>query len=107
LLVLTRFRDESIIIGDDVVVQVVDLRGDRVRLGVVAPVDVRVDRSEVRDRIAAAGGQDARASPSRHVDTIARLRCALQMVLSRGPRHAYTDREWATIAAALAPPPPP
>jgi carbon storage regulator len=39
------------VIGDDIIVTVVDLRGDKVRLGIAAPKDVRVDRSEVRERI--------------------------------------------------------
>ena len=51
MLVLTRQRDEKICIGNDVEVSVVDIRGDKVRLGITAPKDVSVDRSEVRDRI--------------------------------------------------------
>lgn len=50
MLVLKRRRDESIIIGEDIVVTVIDIRGDVVRLGIAAPLDVEVDRSEVRDR---------------------------------------------------------
>lgn len=46
-LILSRKRDESIIIGDDIVVTVVGIRGDRVRLGIKAPKSVRVDRMEV------------------------------------------------------------
>jgi carbon storage regulator len=51
MLVLSRFINERILIGDDIVVQVVDVRGDKVRLGIVAPPHVRVDREEVRERI--------------------------------------------------------
>lgn len=51
MLVLSRYRDESIVIGDDVIVTIVDIRGDKVRLGISAPRDVRVDRVEVRERI--------------------------------------------------------
>jgi len=51
VLVLSRYRDESIVIGDDVIVTIVDIRGDKVRLGISAPRDVRVDRVEVRERI--------------------------------------------------------
>lgn len=51
MLVLSRHINESIIIGDDIVVTVVDIRGDKVRLGVTAPQAVRVDRDEVRARI--------------------------------------------------------
>ena len=49
MLVLTRQRDESIMIGHDVEVKVVDIRGDKVRLGFVAPPNIDVDRREVFD----------------------------------------------------------
>ena len=51
MLVLTRKRDEKIIIGDDIVIAVVEIRGDKVRLGIEAPRDIRVDREEVREDI--------------------------------------------------------
>ena len=51
MLVLSRYRDESIYIGDDIVITVVDIRGDRVRIGVQAPPDVTVHRQEVYDAI--------------------------------------------------------
>jgi len=51
MLVLSRYRDESIFIGDDVVITVVDIRGDRVRIGVQAPPDVSVHRQEVYEAI--------------------------------------------------------
>lgn len=56
MLVMSRKRDESIIIGDNIVVTVVEIRGDKVRLGVEAPVDVSVHRREVYDAIKTAGG---------------------------------------------------
>ena len=51
MLVLSRYRDESIYIGDDVVITVVDIRGDRVRIGVQAPPSVSVHRQEVYEAI--------------------------------------------------------
>ena len=51
MLVLSRYRDESIYIGDDIVVTVVDVRGDRVRLGIQAPPNVSVHRQEIYDAI--------------------------------------------------------
>jgi len=51
MLVLSRLRDESIIIGKDVVVTIVDVRGDKVRLGVQAPSEVPVHRREVYEAI--------------------------------------------------------
>jgi carbon storage regulator len=52
MLVLSRYRDESIFIGDDIKVTVVDIRGDRVRLGIQAPPNVTVHRQEVYEAIA-------------------------------------------------------
>jgi carbon storage regulator len=49
MLILSRFKGQSIVIGDDVVVTVVDVRGNTVRLGITAPDDVVVDRVEVHD----------------------------------------------------------
>ena len=51
MLVLSRYRDESIYIGDDIVITVVDIRGDRVRIGVQAPPNISVHRQEVYEAI--------------------------------------------------------
>ena len=51
MLVLSRHRDESIMIGDDIVVTIVDIRGDKVRLGIDAPQDIPVHRQEVYEAI--------------------------------------------------------
>jgi len=51
MLVLSRHRDESIMIGDDVVITIVDIRGDKVRLGIEAPQEIPVHRQEVYDAI--------------------------------------------------------
>lgn len=51
MLVLTRKRDERIIINKDIVITVVDIRGDRVRIGVEAPKEVSIHRQEVQDAI--------------------------------------------------------
>lgn len=51
MLVITRRRNESIVINHDIIVTVVEVRGDKVRLGVVAPKEVWVHRKEVYDAI--------------------------------------------------------
>ena len=51
MLVLSRQRDETIMIGDDIEVTVVDIRGDKVRLGINAPREISVHRKEVYDAI--------------------------------------------------------
>jgi carbon storage regulator len=54
MLVLSRKKNESIIINDEIVVTVVDVRGDKVRLGIEAPKEVPVHRREVYDAIKSA-----------------------------------------------------
>ena len=49
MLVLSRKKNESIIIGDNVTVTIVEIRGDKIKIGIEAPVDVSVDRVEVRE----------------------------------------------------------
>lgn len=51
MLVLSRQRDESIMIGDSIVVTIVDIRGDKVRLGINAPTEIPVHRQEVYEAI--------------------------------------------------------
>ena len=51
MLVLSRQKDESIIIGDDVEITIVDVRGDKVRLGITAPKSIPVHRREVYEAI--------------------------------------------------------
>ena len=51
MLVLSREKGERILIGENVTVQVVEIRGDKVRLGINAPDEIQVDREEVRRAI--------------------------------------------------------
>ena len=51
MLVLSRKKDEKIMIGEDVTLMVIEIRGDKVRLGIDAPKDVSVHREEVFDAI--------------------------------------------------------
>jgi carbon storage regulator len=53
MLVLSRQRDETIMIGDDIEITVVDIRGDKVRLGINAPTRIAVHRKEVYEAIKA------------------------------------------------------
>lgn len=64
MLVLSRHRDESIMIGDDVVVTIVDIRGDKVRLGINAPQDIPVHRQEVYEAIKRENEKAARVQPA-------------------------------------------
>lgn len=51
MLVLTRHKNEQIVIGNDITVTIVEVRGDKVRIGIEAPIDVPVHRREVYDAI--------------------------------------------------------
>lgn len=53
MLILTRKINERIVIGDDIEVSVVEIRGDQVKVGIVAPRTVKVYRREVYDQIQA------------------------------------------------------
>ena len=62
MLVLSRKADESVVIGEDIVITVLEVRGDVVRLGIAAPREVKVHRSEVYEELQQAN-RDA-ASPA-------------------------------------------
>jgi carbon storage regulator len=68
MLVLSRKKNESIIINDDITIVVVEIRGDKVRLGVEAPKEVPVHRNEVYEAIRRGqqsdGSREAGASAS-------------------------------------------
>ena len=67
MLVLSRHHNETIMIGDDVAITVVEIRGDKVRLGIEAPKSIDVHRREVWAKIKASnqeGGDDVPRSPA-------------------------------------------
>lgn len=63
MLVLSRQRDESIIIGDHIVVTIVDIRGDKVRLGIKAPPEISVHREEIYELIQKEAQQKEATNP--------------------------------------------
>lgn len=70
MLVLSRQRDETIMIGDDVEITIVDIRGDKVRLGINAPRHIQVHRKEVYDAIKRENQQAANLTPQDVSDVI-------------------------------------
>ena len=74
MLVLTRQANQSIMIGPDIVVTVLDIRGDQVRLGIRAPRAVTVHREEVFAQVEAANRDAVRTAPDGALDRLARLR---------------------------------
>jgi carbon storage regulator len=64
MLVLSRQRDESIMIGDNIVVTIVDIRGDKVRLGINAPTEIPVHRREIYEAIQRENLRASRVQPN-------------------------------------------
>ena len=62
MFVLSRKKNESIVINDDITIVVVEIRGDKVRLGVEAPKEVPVHRREVYDAIKRSENQSSEAN---------------------------------------------
>lgn len=65
MLVLSRKRDERIVIGGNIVITVIEVRGDKVRLGIEAPADVPVHRQEVYEAIKRSEAATAAANAAR------------------------------------------
>jgi carbon storage regulator len=93
MLVLSRQRDETIMIGDEIEITVVDIRGDKVRLGITAPTRIAVHRKEVYEAIKRENEQAAR------LDDVPALNG-----VSPGPARNKV-RDAAARLAAPAPPP--
>jgi len=72
VLVLTRRAGESVMIGDDVVITVLEARGDVIRLGIQAPRDVRVHREEVYRELQAAN-REAASPTDEAVEALTRM----------------------------------
>ncbi len=87
MLVLSRHRDESIIIGDDIVITVVDIRGDKVRLGIAAPIEISVHRQEVYEAIQRENRQASRLEPqdARQLEHLERRRSGATYPVARVP----------------------
>jgi carbon storage regulator len=104
MLVLSRQRDETIMIGDEIEITVVDIRGDKVRLGITAPTRIAVHRKEVYEAIKRENEQAAQFNnriESGDLDVIRRT-------ISPGPAKSRTSRPAiprpAGLSAGAAPP---
>ena len=91
MLVLSRQRDQTIMIGDDIEITVVDIRGDKVRLGINAPSEVPVHRKEVYEAIK----RENRAAAGMKAEDIPNVASGAKD--KRGPgspagEHRHTDR---------------
>jgi carbon storage regulator len=68
MLVLSRHRDERIMLGDDIVITIVDIRGDKIRIGIDAPSSMPVHRQEVYEAIHRGDPRHAAAAPKASTD---------------------------------------
>ena len=64
MLVLSRRRNESIVISDNIIVTIVDVRGDKVRLGIDAPTEIPVRRRELYEAIQKENQRSSMSDPS-------------------------------------------
>ena len=87
MLVLSRQRDETIMIGDDIEITVVDIRGDKVRLGIDAPQSIPVHRQEVYEAIQRENRKAAQTEPEATRDVYP----PREPRLPRGPRPHRND----------------
>lgn len=87
VLVLTRKLDQKIVIGDGIVVTVLDIRNDSVRLGIDAPVGVKIQRSEVIAAVMAANISATHAG----ADSDDVIKEQLGMILGSQPAPAAAD----------------
>ncbi|MFJ7838531.1 carbon storage regulator CsrA [Lysinibacillus sphaericus] len=69
MLVLSRKKDESIMIGDQIEIKILAVEGDQIKLGIVAPKAVKVHRSEVFEAIQAQN-KEALASPTNFLEQL-------------------------------------
>ncbi|MGW8257477.1 MAG: carbon storage regulator CsrA [Thermoguttaceae bacterium] len=79
MLVFTRQRDQSIVIADNIVVTLVDVRGDKVRLGIEAPAEIPVHRQEVYESIMGGKPRDISSQAHRNVHE----KCSIAPSISR------------------------
>lgn len=97
MLVLSRRRDETIMIGDDVEITIVDIKGDTVRLGINAPKFVTVHRKEIYDAIKAENIENMKKQQVPDAAAIGNLAQLMQ------PKLSGTALNQATKLSRLAP----
>ena len=102
MLVLSRQRDETIMIGDDIELTVVDIRGDKVRLGITAPSRVAVHRKEVYEAIKRENEQAARAGIRSQESGVRGIAKLTRHSNCDGPRSS-TNPNHSSLVTALTP----
>ena len=107
VLVLTRRANQSIMIGHEIVVTVLEVRGDQVRLGIKAPRSIDVHREEIFAQLQQAN-RDAAQAPKQAIESLAELRQAADADAERpsgGRTRRLSRRSPRPVRRALRPPP--
>jgi carbon storage regulator len=99
MLVLSRQRDETIMIGDEIEITVVDIRGDKVRLGITAPTRIAVHRKEVYEAIRKENEQAAQFNRGIHNGDLDVLR----RTISPGPAKTRTNTSATSLLSRATP----
>jgi carbon storage regulator len=101
MLVLSRQRDETIMIGDEIEITVVDIRGDKVRLGIAAPTRIAVHRKEVYEAIKRENEQAAQLGTQMGAGELDVIR----RTISPGPAKNRSRSAVSSLAAPVGPAP--
>jgi carbon storage regulator len=89
MLVFSRKKNESVVINDDIVLTVVEIRGDKIRLGITCPAAIPVHRQEVHDAIH--GGSHSEPPPPRSPEERPFLQAVLEVPDDEGTRLVFAD----------------
>ena len=74
MLVLSRKKNEKIVIGNDVIVTVLEIRGDQIQIGISAPREITIHRMEVYESIKKVTEEAARSTTTEALDELRRMR---------------------------------
>lgn len=74
MLVLTRKVGQRIVIGENIVISVADIRGDSVRLAIEAPTDVKIYRGEIHDAVVSENIQAAQSAPLSGLERLSEMK---------------------------------
>lgn len=107
MLVLSRQRDETIMIGDDIEITVVDIRGDKIRLGITAPARIAVHRKEVYEAIREENERASRLDASDVADLAADISPGPQRLRRTGARGPGSSTPTTSLARSSATTPTP
>jgi carbon storage regulator len=91
MLVLTRRAGERVLIGDDIVITILDTRGDGIRIGIEAPRGVNIQRDEIVRAVAEANVAANVAATQTSNDAEERIKAALGLVPAAAPTAAAAD----------------